>query len=328
MHEIHADNVIDFLRERGWIERTASAHASELGWGVSNVVLRVEVVAGPVLVVKQVRERLRVAVEWTSRLDRIWIETAALRLLGEILEPGAVPRVLFEDREHFVYAMSAAPDRSRVWKEMLLEGDQDAELSERAGALLAQMHRRSLDRPELTVGPLVDRQVFDQLRIDPFYRTLSKRRPEWTDPLQELIDSLEHPSTTSFVHADFSPKNLLIAPDRSITVVDFETAHAGDPSFDVGFFLSHLFLKARRTGRTDPKGHELVLRAWQGYATTRGAVDVDFERRAARHLAACSLARIEGKSPVDYLVDEAKQRLLKSAFSRLQSETIEQAVSE
>jgi len=36
------------------------------------------------------------------------------------------------------------------------------------------------------------------------------------------------------VLADFSPKNILIT-DQGIHLVDFETAHYGDPAFDLGF---------------------------------------------------------------------------------------------
>ncbi len=88
-----------------------------------------------------------------------------------------------------------------------------------------------------------DRTLFDELRVDPYYRTLAARR----DPMPRrrstrLIASLAaHPR--SLVHADFSPKNLLVSAG-GLMLVDFETGHYGDPAFDLGFFLSHLVLKA------------------------------------------------------------------------------------
>ncbi len=81
----------------------------ELGGGVSNVVLRVDLEDRPPFVIKQCRERLRVAMEWRARLDRIWAERAALDVLGDLLPRGTVPEVLFEDRPNYLFAMTCAP---------------------------------------------------------------------------------------------------------------------------------------------------------------------------------------------------------------------------
>src|SRR5690606_12256619 len=98
MRELTPDNTADYLRETGAIPSAARASVRELAGGVSNVVLRVDVEGGGSFVVKQCRERLRVAVEWRARLDRIWAERAALSVLNDLLPPGASPAVLFEDR--------------------------------------------------------------------------------------------------------------------------------------------------------------------------------------------------------------------------------------
>src|SRR5579875_1125085 len=95
MVEITPETVVDHLRRLGRIPPGVPARAEGLGWGVSNVVVRVEVEGEPPIVVKQSRERLRTKAYWASRLDRIWIERDALELLGTTLAEGAVPRVLF-----------------------------------------------------------------------------------------------------------------------------------------------------------------------------------------------------------------------------------------
>ena len=78
-----------------------------------------------------------------------------------------------------------------------------------------------------------DRTVFDQLRIDPYYRTTASRHPELRREFDDLIaTSLE--IRTSLVHGDYSPKNMLVRGEN-IFLIDFEVVHWGDPSFDAAF---------------------------------------------------------------------------------------------
>ena len=246
MVEITPETAVDHLRRLGRIPPERSARAEGLGWGVSNVVVRVEVEGELPFVVKQSRERLRTKAYWASRIERIWSERDALELLGTVLGEGAVPRVLFSVPEDYLFAMTAAPTESVVWKEQLLEGTVEPDVARRAGVILGRMHTQLRDHPGLS-GRLADTTVFDELRVDPFYRTIARAHPEVAPAIDDLIASMAVAPDRTFVHADFSPKNILVHR-RGLTVVDFETAHAGDPAFDVGFFLSHITLKAFRAG--------------------------------------------------------------------------------
>jgi 5-methylthioribose kinase len=112
-------------------------------------------------------------------------------------------------------------------------------------------------------------------------------------------DSGDDQQSRVLVHGDFSPKNLLVHR-TGLTLVDFETAHAGDPAFDLGFFLSHLVLKAFRAARRGALDFTLTDLFWEAYQAQVG-VDAGRMWRAVWHTAACVLARLDGKSPVDYL---------------------------
>src|SRR3954464_9492314 len=134
MLDLTTDNAVSFARERGWIG-DGPATAEELGGGVSNAVLRLTA-GGRVLVLKQSRPQLRTRDAWFSDLDRVWREQEVMELLHPVLGEPTVPRVLFADRENYVFAMSHAPAGAVVWKEELLAGRVDAALGERAGAIL------------------------------------------------------------------------------------------------------------------------------------------------------------------------------------------------
>ena len=94
-----------------------------------------------------------------------------------VLAEGAVPRVLFAEPENYLFAMTCAPDDSVVWKEQLLDGVAEPDVARRAGAILGRMHTQLRDHPALS-GRLADTTVFDQLRLDPFYRTIARVHPD------------------------------------------------------------------------------------------------------------------------------------------------------
>jgi 5-methylthioribose kinase len=272
-----------------------------LGWGVSNVVLRVQTQEG-VFVLKQSRPQLRTRDLWLSDIARVYREQEVMEALGPLLPAGVVPRVLFSDRANYVFAMTHAPLESRVWKETLLGGEVDLALGELAGVVLGRIHQQTSERPEL-VERFADRTVFVQLRVDPFYRRIQERSPEVADAVAPLVEQMLT-SREALCHGDYSPKNILTHP-AGFTLVDYETAHLGDPTMDLGFFLSHLMLKAIKRRQERPQFFALTRVFWRGYAQeVRFRPLTELERRGIGHFGACVLARIDGTSPVDYLTAE------------------------
>lgn len=344
MRELTPENAADYLRETGRLPRGRAAEVRALGWGVSNVVLRVDAQGVDPFVLKQARERLRTKAHWVSRLDRIWTERAAMELLGAALPRGGVPRVLFSDEPEFLLAMTCAPDDAVVWKEQLLAGKVDPAVARRAGEVLGTVHASTRDHPGLA-GRLADTTVFGELRVDPFYREAARVHPEIAPQIEALIASMAAPPHRCLVLGDFSPKNILVHPG-GLTLVDFETAHAGDPAYDVGFFLSHLWLKALHAGRGDPGGGAMrpfvklmtvFIDSYMAHAGSAAAPlrkgftgrdrDVLFTLAPPGgyhlpgpvlwHLNACALARVDGKSPVDYLDEPTKEVVRAAALAAL-----------
>jgi 5-methylthioribose kinase len=313
MHELTADNALDYLRARGWI-RAGQARVEPLGWGVSNIVLRI-VTPERTFVLKQSRPRLRTRDTWISDIERVYREQEVMQVLQPLLPEPTVPDVLFSDRPNYVFAMSHAPAGSQVWKETLLRGQVDLAVGERAGRILGQMHEITARQTRL-VEPFADHTVFMQLRVEPFYRRIQERRPEVAEAVEPIIQRMLT-RKQALCHGDYSPKNIL-THDRGFTLVDYETGHFGDPTMDLGFFLSHLILKAIKHHPSTGSYFELTRAFWQGYADmVRFRPLAELQAESIEHLAVCALARIDGTSPVDYLPEEPKREAVRRLGRRI-----------
>jgi 5-methylthioribose kinase len=222
---------------------------------------------------------------------------------------------LFSDRANYVFAMSHAPAGSRVWKETLLAGQVDLAVGERAGFILGRMHEATGGDPGL-VERFRDHTVFVQLRVEPFYRRIQERRPEVAAAVAPIVDRLLSVKE-ALCHGDYSPKNIL-THEQGFTLVDYETAHFGDPTMDLGFFLSHLVLKAVKHSPIRERFFELTRAFWRGYGqAVRFRPVAELQARGIEHFAVCALARIDGTSPVDYLPEEPQREAVRRLGRRV-----------
>jgi 5-methylthioribose kinase len=337
MQLLDETNAEAYLRERGWVTRQERLAVRRLAGGVSNEVLYV---ARPdrvdrEFVLKQARPQLRTAEPWFASVERIWREVDVLRVCQGLLlaeaqpeatEPGtlfaATPLVVHEDRDNYAFAMSAAPAEHRVWKADLLGGRVQPIIATACGRLLGRLHAGTWHDAGVA-AQLDDRRLYDELRLDPYYRFIARTRPEYAPVFEALIDETWR-ERHSLVHADFSPKNLLVY-DGGLLLVDFETGHYGDPAFDLGFFLSHLVLKAAYHAPAHDAYLALTrsfLRSYQEEMAKAVSADnfARLEQRAIRHFAACAWARLDGKSPIDYLNDPGRRDLVRQLCQSLLNE--------
>lgn len=313
MIELTVDNAADYLRQRGWIGGDPAV-IEPLSGGVSNAVLRIETPA-QLFVLKQSRSQLRTRDAWFSDLERVYREQEVMQVLAPLLPALTVPEVLFVDRANFVFVMAHAPRGAKVWKHQLLAGDIDFAVGEHAGRILGRIHECTARNPQL-VEPFADRNVFVQLRVDPYYHRIQERCPEVADAVQQPIDRLMT-AREALCHGDYSPKNIL-THEHGFTLVDYETAHLGDPTMDLGFCLSHLVLKAVKRSHDRQRHFELTRRFWQGYLSEATFLPhLELQQRGIEHCGVCLLARIDGTSPVEYLTEEDKRDAVRRLGRRI-----------
>ena len=282
------DEVLKFLTESGLLAPGGSAAAERLAGGVSSDIWRVDLPAGPVCV-KRALPRLRVAKLWEAPVERNRYEYEWFRVAGEAV-PRAVPRMLAQGGQ--LFAMEYLdPARHPVWKKQLRQGLADPAFAASVGASLAAIHASTAGREDLARRFATD-AIFHAIRLEPYLEAVG---------LAELSERTAA-TRVCLVHGDVSPKNILAGPQGPI-FLDAECAWYGDPAFDLAFCLNHLLLKCRWTPHAAPaflECFDALSRAYLDGVSLPGV-----EERAATLLPGLLLARIDGKSPVEYLTAEA-----------------------
>jgi aminoglycoside phosphotransferase (APT) family kinase protein len=268
-----------------------------LSGGVSSDLLLVE--AGDRrFVVKRALARLRVRDDWRADPTRNRFEWEWFQYAGRVV-PDAVPKILCVDESAGWFAMEYFGAPWRTWKVDLLAGEFDPAVARRAGATLGQLHRASWGDPDLR-RRFATLRNFTELRLSPYLLTTAERVPDLRPWLQHEAEQLASASV-ALVHGDYSPKNLLVAPER-LVVLDAEVAWYGDPAFDIAFLLNHLVLKALLHAPASAGLLALAAEAWEAYGRQLGDPRAAaLEPRVVRLVLALMLARVHGKSPVEYL---------------------------
>jgi hypothetical protein len=266
----------------------------------------VEFAGGPDWVVKQALAKLRVQVDWFSDPARIHREADGLRWLARIAPPGTITPLEFEDRANHILAMTAVPQPHENWKSMLLRGDCRSEHIAQFATLLGTIHRTSHERLAELMPVFGDRGFFETLRLEPYYEYTAAQLPE-AAPFYAALLAETRAIATTLVHGDYSPKNVLVHDDRLI-LLDHEVIHFGDPGFDLGFSLTHLLSKAHHLPEKRTAFADAAISYWNTYEETVGDASwaTELESRAVRHTLCCLMARVAGRSPLEYLSPEER----------------------
>ena len=158
--------------------------------------------------------------------------------------------------------------------------------------------------------------IFYDIRLEPYLTHTGRAHPDLADRMRLLIETTQR-NKHALVHGDVSPKNILCGPDGPV-FLDAECAWWGDPAFDLAFCLNHLMLKclwvpAARGALLDSfqamTAAYLPLVGWEPAAA--------LETRAAHLLPALFLARVDGKSPVEYITRDADRDKVRRVARRL-----------
>jgi len=298
-----SDAFLALLRRDG-IVHSPNARLIPLSGGVSCEIYLVEDGAEK-FVAKRALAKLKVKADWHADVSRNRHEWEYIRYVAQFL-PEAVPVLRHCSATDNYFTMEHLNSCFLNWKQLLLAGQTNTTHARFAGKVLAQIHRHSAG--DATAMRLFDTTpVFFQLRIEPFLLTTGAKHPTLRTLFEAEAARLAA-TRECLVHGDFSPKNILIHGDR-LVVLDCEVAWYGDPAFDLAFLMTHLCLKALRHAPRKVGVRPMPGEFWSAYQAWRPSPEI--ESRVGRLLLMLMLARVDGKSPVEYL-DTTRQQFVRA----------------
>ncbi len=307
------------LRRAGLVGDDATMTIEPLAGGVSSDIVRVDA-GGRSLCIKRALPKLKVAAEWRAPVERNHAEAEWMRVVGEIL-PTAVPRLLVEDRAAGLFAMEfLSPASYPVWKDQLRDGVIDPAFAGEVGRCLAAIHAATARGGDFAQRFAND-HIFYPIRLEAYLVASAGRHPELNRRLMELVETTRA-TKLALVHGDVSPKNILAGPDGPV-FLDAECAVYGDPAFDLAFCLNHLMLKCLWRSQW----RERYLECF-GTLSAAYLAGVDWEprevmeARTAALLPGLFLARVDGKSPAEYLSTDAEKALVRATAKPLISDPV------
>jgi aminoglycoside phosphotransferase (APT) family kinase protein len=289
------------LRELG-LAGDAPLFGAVLTGGVSSDIWRIDTARGPVCA-KRALPKLRVAADWHAPIERNLFESRWMHQ-AHLAQPGSAPRVLGQHPRMGVLVMDYLPGHES-WKQQLRDGRAEPAVAAAVGRTLARIHSYSAARPALAADFRSD-DIFFDIRLEPYLLATAQRHADLAGPLGALVRQTQA-HRHAVVHGDVSPKNILV--DGGVPVfVDAECAVWGDPAFDLAFCLNHLLLKCLLR----PQSARDFLRCFEALATdyldgVGWEPAAGLEARAAALLPGLLLARVDGKSPVEYLAGETQR---------------------
>ncbi len=302
------------LRRMGLIGPGDEPPVTPLVGGVSSDILRVDLPGGPICV-KRALPKLKVAADWFAPVERNAAEVAWMRVAAGV-EPTMVPAILGEDRAAGLFAMSYLdPAAYPVWKALLRDGVIEPDTARSVGQRLVRIHQATAGDAAIAERFAND-DTFHAIRLEPYLLATARRHPELAEPLHALAQATAA-RHIALMHGDVSPKNLLVGPQGPV-FLDSECACYGDPAFDLAFLLNHLLLKCLWR----PHWRARYLACFDAAAAAYlGGVSWEspdtMEMRVARLLPGLLLARVDGKSPVEYVVAEADRERVRRAAGPL-----------
>jgi aminoglycoside phosphotransferase (APT) family kinase protein len=301
------EEIVDFLRRKGLVATDEIPAALALSGGVSSDIWRVDLAQGP-LCVKRALPRLRVTQLWEAPVERNRYEYEWFRVAAAAV-PQAVPR-LGERGDGFFLMEYLAPERHPVWKSELRQGRASAAFAAQVGERLGRIHAATAGRAEVEQSFRSDR-IFHAIRLAPYLAATALKHPDLAAQLHALVERTAR-TKRALVHGDVSPKNILCGPHGPV-FLDAECAWFGDPAFDLAFCLNHLLLKCLWAPQATPS----LMASFDSLADSyREKIDWEspeaLESRTASLLPGLLLARIDGKSPVEYVTEEAQKERVRS----------------
>jgi len=293
--------MLQSLQNLGLLSDINNAEFEALTGGVSSDIWKV-CADGRSYCVKRALSKLKVEADWFAPVERNRYEVAWYRIANDIL-PGSAPRIMAHDDEAMLCAMEYLdPARHKLWKSELREGHADPEVATQVGSRLGKIHAGAAGDEQIE-KQFPTTKIFQMIRLEPYLEATAARHPDLETQLS-LLSRRTAATKLTMIHGDVSPKNILLGSNGPV-FLDAECASIGDPAFDLAFCLNHFLLKCLWTPSAATGFLDCFRAMTSSYLNEVTWEERDqLEARAASLLPGLFLARVDGKSPVEYVTEE------------------------
>jgi aminoglycoside phosphotransferase (APT) family kinase protein len=311
---VNPSDFVAALQRMGLVSEGELPDITRLTGGVSSDIVRADLRCGPVCV-KRALPKLKVAADWHAPVERNRWEVEWMKAAGAIV-PDAVPRVLGEDRQSGMFAMAFLDERDHpVWKAQLRDGCIEPAFAGEVGRAIARIHAQTAGQQALAQLFATD-HIFFPIRLEPYLSATARAHPDVALALEALV-RVTGSTKLALVHGDVSPKNILCGP-RGPVFLDAECAWYGDPAFDLAFCLNHMLLKCLWRPQWTERYLECFTQLQRAYlAGVTWEPPTQTAARTARLLPGLFLARVDGKSPVEYVTEDWQRVAVRTAAKNL-----------
>ena len=270
--------------------------------GVSSDIWYVKTETGFEFCIKRALKKLTVKEDWYAPISRSNFEASYFKACHNV-NPRSFPKILGHDKKNYILAMEwFKPKKYILWKKQLLDVAFDIKDGVSISDILNKKHSYFNNKFNFKKEFENDKTFYD-IRIEPYIIFTSKSYPEHKNYFIDAAKSLVSNKKT-LIHGDFSPKNILIGPDFPV-ILDAETACWGDPIFDLAFCNNHIILKSILNS-TNKKKYMLLSKEFiENYINKINWEDKNsFIDRFFKLVPLLILARLDGKSPIEYFQDK------------------------
>ena len=282
--------------------------------GVASDIAKVDLTNGSICV-KFALPKLKVSENWEAPVHRNAAEYAWLELAAHVHPQSAVQLFGRSATQHGFAMEFISGEDVYLWKTAMLKGKQPKDEAAAVGDLLGKLHSASTKKT-FDATPFQNHDDFFALRLEPYLMFTATRHPDVADKLFAFATYLKTANRV-LVHGDVSPKNILFRGSGPI-ILDAECATMGDASFDLAFCINHLILKAVHLPHIRMALLNSIHAFWSAYALyVKWEAVSAIEERVCKLLPALMLARVDGKSPVEYLSVEDQSFVRNSAIRLL-----------
>lgn len=267
--------------------------------------------------VKFALPKLRVKADWFAPVERNYAEYCWLKTVADI-SPASSLKLYGHSKDDHGFAMEfLSGDETYLLKQKLFDGEGVVKEAMAIGALLGRIHHTS-SRAEFDRSPFHNHDDFYAIRIEPYLVFTAERYPSLKEKMRAMADEL-YEAKAVLIHGDVSPKNIMFSKGHPY-ILDAECATMGDPAFDLAFCMNHFILKAIFVPSCRQKYLSFCTSLWSEYKPSVTWEDPDLlEERLLRLLPMLMLARVDGKSPVEYFNEDHQDYVRKLSIPLIET---------